>query len=229
MPGAMREPTKSRDRMMEVAKIEPKVYSSSLEFDWREQQIILCATEAFLSKGYAAANVEDIANKANVGKPTIYRIFDDKYGLATAVLQYLANDLEKACRSAIDMDADPEECLVKLGITYIRWMKKSIGKTHNYAILRLLTEMSGPFPEFTQIWREAGSRATAIPLSEYISARMESGELVGDDPFFIASQFMGSVYHTAQSVLSENDFNSDIDLTRKKVQLFLGGCTRRGS
>ena len=214
---------------MEKAKVEPKVHSTSLEFDWRQHQIIRCAVEAFLSKGYAAANVEDIANKANVGKPTIYRLFNDKYGLATYALQYLANDLERACRSAIDMDADPEECLVKLGITYIRWMKESIGKTHNYAVIRLLTEMSGPFPEFTKIWREAGSRATAIPLSEYIKARIESGEMVGDDPFFIACQFMGSVYHTSQSVVSENEFNSDIDLTRKKVQLFLGGCTPRGS
>jgi len=210
--------------MGEMVKIDFNPHASALASEVRHRRIIRCATEAFLSNGYAATAVEDIAIQANVGKPTIYRLFKDKFGLATAVMRELASDMQRACQSAVDMDAEPEECFVKLGVTYIRWMMENVGKTHHFAYLRLLMEMSGPYPEFAQEWREAGGNATAVPLTKYIEKRQQSGEMLGFDASFIASQFIGSVYHTAQSIVSENEFNRSIDLTRKKVQLFLRGC-----
>jgi AcrR family transcriptional regulator len=211
--------------MMERAEIESEAHSLSLARSVRRYRIIQCATEAFLSKGYAATVMEDIANAAGVGKPTIYKFFDDKYGLATAVLKSLADDLEKTCQTAIDMDANPEECLVKLGDTYILWMLRIIGKTRYYAVVRLLLEMAGPYPQFVQLWRDKRNKALFFPLSNYIKKQIDAGVMIGDDPHFIAAQFIGSVYHAVNSVAAENDFNSNVALTRRKVQLFLRGCT----
>ena len=204
---------------------ESQSHSSSIEWQARRRRIILHATESFLLNGYTGTSLDDVAVQAGVGKPTIYQIFKDKYGLSAAVLKDFCTDLERACGSAIDMDSPPEECLVKLGETYTRWMLESVGKTHRYAVSRLLLEVSGPHPDFAQVWREEHNKALFFPLSEYIKRRIEIGDMIGDDPYFIAAQFMGSVYHPANSLIAENDFNRNIALIRKKVQLFLRGCT----
>jgi TetR/AcrR family transcriptional repressor of mexJK operon len=191
--------------------------------DVRYGRIIRRATEAFLLNGYAATSVEDIAIEAGVSKPTIYRLVTDKYGLANAVLQGVADSLESDCRKAIDMEAPLEDCLVKFTVAYISWMKKKIGKAHNYDYLRLLMEMSGTNPEFSNRWIEASRRSVVIPLTEYISQRIKLGDFEPEEPIFIASQFIKSAYQSAQSVLSENIYNEDLSLTRRKVRMFLRG------
>jgi TetR/AcrR family transcriptional repressor of mexJK operon len=207
----------------------PEAHScSSILDDVRHRRIILRATESFLSKGYAGTSVEDIAIDAGVSKPTIYRIFDDKLGLAMAVLEELSRGLELDCRYIIDAQGDIEDCMVKFADKYIQWMHRSVGKAHHYEIMRLMIELSGTHPDVARVWRDASSRAVVMPLAEYIQRRIEAGEMYGgEDSFLIASQFVGSVFRPSQSIVAENRFNRDPDWTRRKVRLFLRGCYRR--
>jgi TetR/AcrR family transcriptional repressor of mexJK operon len=197
----------------------------SLDLDRRYHRIIRCATEAFLLNGYAATSVEDIAIEASVSKPTIYKMVGDKYALATTVLENLAAGLENECRRALDMDEELENCLVKFAIAYIDWMNRRIGKTNNFAFLRLLVEMSSQHPECSKMWVDMSKTCVSGPLSEYIAKRMALGEFIEEEPLFIASQFIRMVYHSAESILAQNLHTTDVEQTRRKIRLFLGGAT----
>jgi TetR/AcrR family transcriptional repressor of mexJK operon len=208
--------------------------SSSATEDARSRRILRHATIAFLTHGYAGTSVETIAIDASVSKLTIYRLFDDKLGLATAVLENLADSLGSACRSVIDMDAPIEECLQNFGVAYLRWMTKVIGRTHHYAITRLLIELSSSHPESVKYWINSTKTRVAKPLAEYLMTRMERGELFDDeDPIFIAGQFQSGLIQTS-ALLVANSFvisagdDADVeDMVRRKVRLFLRGCARR--
>jgi TetR/AcrR family transcriptional repressor of mexJK operon len=199
--------------------------------DARYGRILQRATQAFLSQGYAGTSVETVAIDAGVSKLTIYGLFGDKLGLATAVLQDLERSLEAAVRSAIDMEASAEDCLVNLGSTYVRWMTKDIGRgTHHYAISRLLLEMSSTHREFSASWVDSNKRLIQVPLADYIGNSIRQGYALEEDSLFIASQFFGAIFNPAQIIVTENgsprSFNeADIDdLVRRKVRLFLRGC-----
>ena len=45
-----------------------------------------CAEELFYSKGYDAAGVQEIVERAGVTKPTLYYYFGSKLGLLQAIL-----------------------------------------------------------------------------------------------------------------------------------------------
>jgi AcrR family transcriptional regulator len=197
----------------------------SLSLDRRYRRIVRCATEAFLLNGYAGTSVEDVAIEASVSKPTIYKMIGDKYALAKLVLEELAEGLENECRRAIGMDEDLEDCLVKFAITYVSWMNRRIGKTNNYAFLRLLVEMSSQHPETSKMWVDVARNSVSAPLAEYIDKRMKLGDFSEEEPLFIASQFVRMIYHSAESILAQNLHTMDVEQTRRKVRLSLRGAT----
>lgn len=64
--------------------------------DPRADEAITDATLALLDeRGFAAMTMEDVAQRAKVGKPTIYRRFPSKAALVTAVLERQMPELEK--------------------------------------------------------------------------------------------------------------------------------------
>ncbi len=54
--------------------------------DERRQKLIAAAAELFLSKGYHATTVEDVARCAGMSKKTVYQVFSGKSGLFDALL-----------------------------------------------------------------------------------------------------------------------------------------------
>jgi AcrR family transcriptional regulator len=207
---------------------------SAAASDPRTRRILRHATIGFLSAGYAGTSLEDIALDAGVSKLTIYRLFNDKLGLATAVLKDLADSLGSACGSVIDMDAPPEECLMKFGIAYVRWMTTNIGRTTpRYAILRLLIEISTIDANSVTYWTNASRDNVGLPLALYIEKHTELGEFAGyEEPYFVAGHFNLSMIHIAALILTnanQSNYNDEYvaDLVRRKVRLFLLGYTAR--
>lgn len=200
----------------------------SLSMEWRHHRIVQCATEAFLTNGFAGTSVEDVAIMASVGKPTIYKMIGDKHELAKVVLIGLAESLENECRRAIDPDVPLEDCLLKFAMTYINWMNGRVGKANKYGCLRLLVEMSSQYPEIVSLWVDLSRRCLSGSLSDYFKVRIDMGELIDEDPLFIASQFIRTVYYSAESILAKNLYVTDVAQTRRKIRMFLGGAAPHG-
>lgn len=85
----------------------------------REEQILDIAEELFLTKGYDATSIEDICRIAEVSRPTVYHVYDNKAAIYLACVRrgraILERDLVKAAMST----SDPYERLVRGGDAYL--------------------------------------------------------------------------------------------------------------
>jgi len=67
----------------------------------RRKQLLAAAQEVFVSNGYHAAAMDDIAVKAGVSKPVLYQHFPGKLDLYLALLDTHAEDVLKRVRRAL--------------------------------------------------------------------------------------------------------------------------------
>jgi AcrR family transcriptional regulator len=74
----------------------------------RESQILVVASEVFGTDGFAAANIQSIADKAGISKPLIYNYFGSKDGLFLACLErageILADEIERVAHQAVGLE-----------------------------------------------------------------------------------------------------------------------------
>src|SRR5690554_615041 len=61
----------------------------------RKSQIIQAAMEVFGEKGYHKAKIEEIAERADIGKSTVYEYFDSKRHLFEEMLRFLATEYKE--------------------------------------------------------------------------------------------------------------------------------------
>lgn len=68
----------------------------------RESQILAVASEVFGTEGFAATNIQAVADQAGISKPLIYNYFGSKEGLFLACLEragdILADEIERVAR-----------------------------------------------------------------------------------------------------------------------------------
>lgn len=83
----------------------------------RVEQILAVAAELFGERGYDAVNLEDVADRLDVTKGSLYYYFAGKEQLATAAIETLGNDwtgrLEELAASAQGSAADRLRTLVR--------------------------------------------------------------------------------------------------------------------
>ncbi len=65
----------------------------------RRAEILAAAQDVFLTKGYEAAGIADIARRLGIGHGTFYRYFDNKHHIGTAVLDRVIEQLAEAALS----------------------------------------------------------------------------------------------------------------------------------
>ncbi|HUP99228.1 MAG TPA: TetR/AcrR family transcriptional regulator [Aeromicrobium sp.] len=74
----------------------------------RESQILVVASETFGTDGFAAANIQAIADQAGISKPLIYSYFGSKDGLFLACLErageILAGEIERVAHDAVGIE-----------------------------------------------------------------------------------------------------------------------------
>jgi AcrR family transcriptional regulator len=73
--------------------------------DTREK-ILTAALEVFSAKGFHGTTVDEIAERAELGKGTVYRHFHSKKGLFSELIRSKVAELEEAVAEAIDPRAD---------------------------------------------------------------------------------------------------------------------------
>lgn len=74
--------------------------------DERRAQLLAAATDVFVTNGYHATVMDDIADRAGVSKPVLYQHFPGKLELYLALLETHAAELARRVRNAIDETPD---------------------------------------------------------------------------------------------------------------------------
>ncbi|MBS4729089.1 TetR/AcrR family transcriptional regulator [Mycobacterium sp. SM1] len=74
--------------------------------DERRSQLLIAASEVFVDRGYHAAGMDEIAERAGVSKPVLYQHFSSKLELYLAVLQRHVDNLVSSVRQALRTTTD---------------------------------------------------------------------------------------------------------------------------
>ncbi len=80
-----------------------------LRRDQRRAQLLAAATDIFVSNGYHATVMDDIAEHAGVSKPVLYQHFPGKLELYLALLETHTDELVRRVRTAIEETTDNRE------------------------------------------------------------------------------------------------------------------------
>lgn len=79
--------------------------------DERRNQLLIAASEVFVDRGYHAAVMDEIAERAGVSKPVLYQHFSSKLELYLAVLQRHVDNLVSGVRQALRTTTDNRQRL----------------------------------------------------------------------------------------------------------------------
>ena len=79
--------------------------------DERRGQLLAAASEVFVDRGYHAAGMDEIADRAGVSKPVLYQHFSSKLELYLAVLQRHVDNLVSGVRQALRTTTDNRQRL----------------------------------------------------------------------------------------------------------------------
>ena len=84
-----------------------------------KRRVAACARELFVTRGYAATAVDDIAAAAGVGRRSIYDTFGNKRGILFALLGELAVAEEAELNAAIEASAGDAVTQLRLAIEFV--------------------------------------------------------------------------------------------------------------
>src|SRR5512146_3295875 len=84
-----------------TATSETRPRSTRLPRHERRRQLLDAALEVFVSQGYHAAAMDEIADRAGVSKPVLYQHFPGKLELYLALLDQHTGELEQLVRDAL--------------------------------------------------------------------------------------------------------------------------------
>jgi len=139
----------------------------------------------FLERGYAAASIDAIVERAGGSKATVYALFGNKEGLLTALVAQSAESLA-ASVDALSADASLEENLRGIGRSYLQL----ILQPKRVALYRLVAGESGRCPHLGDIFYRTGPQAVTTRVAEFFRAAAARGQLETADPEQLAHFFI---------------------------------------
>ncbi|HXX04928.1 MAG TPA: TetR/AcrR family transcriptional regulator [Xanthobacteraceae bacterium] len=152
----------------------------------KRRQIIDGARAVFLSKGFDAASMNDIARAAGVSKGTLYVYFNDKEQLFDAIV---AQECEAQAEGIFDLDPadhDVGAVLTRLGVAYVEFLCRP----EKASAIRTVIAIADRMPEVGRKFYEAGPARGIARLADYLAAQVAAGVLVIEDCQIAAAQFM---------------------------------------
>src|ERR1700753_3613975 len=99
-----------------------KPVPTAAEDSVKRRQIVEGARQIFLSKGFDAASMSDIARSAGVSKGTLYVYFDNKEQLFEAIVEEECLAHAEGVFTLDPKDHDVEAVLTRLGIAYVEFL-----------------------------------------------------------------------------------------------------------
>lgn len=197
----------------------------------RRHAFLLAAREEFLSRGYEAANVNDVVRRAGGSLATLYGQFGNKEGLFLAVMEdhhhrFVADFLPEGV-SHLPLEQGLEEIGVQLVRAFL--------KRDHLAFYRIIVGEGGKFPHLLQRFIGAGADKVRNAIAAYMDSHATSDGRVIENPEIAAVLFfelMRARHHyralsDATYAISDEELH---DHVRAAVDIFLNGAlTHRAS
>lgn len=197
-------------------------------------KILAAASDVFLSEGYVASSMEQVALAADVSIQTIYSHFKGKEALFLEV----ATDLAGGAASAVGnlVETLPEDTPVEEWLTRFATQQLKVVLTPTLMQLRrIVIGEVGRFPQLGRTLYEAGPGRAIARLTTGLQHYIERGEIAMTDPVRAAKQFnwllMGGptsevMYLGEAAMPTEPEMRTQVDET---VAIFLAAYGREAT
>jgi AcrR family transcriptional regulator len=154
--------------------------------DERRAAIVAIASDVFLSQGYAAASMSEIAARVGGSKATLYNYFPSKEELFAAVVTARCEQIQTIVADVESEGVDIRTSLKHLGEGFL----KLILTDEAIATYRLVVAESGRFPELGRAFYGAGPRTGEERIGRFLSQAIAQGDLRPGDSVDMARTFV---------------------------------------
>jgi AcrR family transcriptional regulator len=180
------------DRIL-TATSDARPRSSRLPRHERRRQLLDAALEVFVSQGYHAAAMDDIADRAGVSKPVLYQHFQSKLELYLALLDQSVDELVATVRDALRSTTDNKQRVAATFSAYFEYVE-SEGQA-----FRLVFESDLSNEAAVRDRLERGQQECAEMISQMV--RQDAG-LDDDEAYLLSIGMLGMAQVSARYWLS---------------------------
>lgn len=151
--------------------------------------VLQAAKQSFLSVGFGATNLDEVAATAGVSKMTIYSHFTSKENLFTAVMTDVI-EARSAQGPRLEVGSEPREFSETLTAVAVD-LVETVRDPEVVGLRRVLIAEQPRHPDLAAAWRDATVVATVAELERFFASAKQRRLLVdGADPRVIAEQFV---------------------------------------
>jgi len=191
------------------------------------ERIIEAARKLFVSLGYDGVSIDEIAREAGVSKPTIYSHFEGKEALFIAVMNEAALEIAAPLAETEATDTDIESALTAHARIYTR----ALLNPEALAMNRLFIAEAARVPDIARRYYELGPATVHASISEFLKARVRSGEIECQDCALAARIYASMIISPARLRLQLTpgqlvNWDEIDELSDVAVRLFLHGVKK---
>ena len=179
-----------------TAMSDARPRSARLPRHERRRQLLDAALEVFVSQGYHAAAMDEIAERAGVSKPVLYQHFPSKLELYLALLDQSVDELLETVRDALRSTDDNRQRVAATFSAYFEYVE-SEGQA-----FRLVFESDLSNEAAVRERLERGQQECAEMISQMV--RQDAG-LDEDEAHLLSVGMVGLAQVTARYWLSTRD------------------------
>jgi AcrR family transcriptional regulator len=179
-----------------TATSDARPRSNRLPRHERRRQLLDAALEVFVSRGYHAAAMDEIAERAGVSKPVLYQHFPGKLELYLALLDESVDTLVETVRDALGSTTDNKQ---RVAATFGAYFEFVGGEGQAY---RLVFESDLSNESAVRDRLERAQRECAEAISQVVR---EDAGLSDEQAHLLSVGMVGLAQVTARYWLSTND------------------------
>ena len=193
----------------------------------RHEQLLDCAFENFLDKGYEPTTIEAIAAEVSMTKRTVYARYPEKAALFRAALRR-GTERRAANRARIEATyaGSLEQTLINIAMLRI----ELAGTEEGIKLQRLINTEAYRFPDIFQTYYEIAALPTVEFLADLLAEETVRGTLAVEDAMLAANVFMSMVVSGPVRFLASGNALDTESVSHRvafAVRLFLKGAEPR--
>src|SRR4051794_37881846 len=142
----------------------------------RREAIIAAALDEFSARGFAAARLDDVAQRAGVAKGTIYLHFADKEALFQEIVRTMVVPLV----ATVEVAPPPGVPIRKIVEALIETFIREVYGTKRRDIVRLMMTEGPRFPALADFYYHAVVERAIAAMRRLLAHAAERGELADD-------------------------------------------------
>jgi AcrR family transcriptional regulator len=193
----------------------------------RPEEILEAALDLFLSRGYSATRLDDVAASAGVTKGTLYIYFENKEQLFLSVIERHTKWQIEGAQALVAQHRGSVESLVR---TLLKAWWDSVLSKNTGGLLKIIIGESANFPTIVSAYQDNVLEPPKAILADVIRRGVESGEFVPVDAEAVSRVPLANLLMLALWRVTFNGGSNADDLTLAvdtMLDVYLRGLKRQ--